>query len=241
MNGSNTTAEGRASMVGLLLRKLPAAGMGVIAAVATVIALDRWRAHHSPAPSVSKEAAPVAAPAPAAENGSRRVIVDNRAFDRIAELERRLRELEAAQTAPAVGSAALEQPPPDPQETRRKVDELYAELDRAHERDAADPEWAPRATKGFASGLTALGEKLGFTVGPLDCKTTTCRADVNWGDYDAARTKGAQLVEEYYGGLNCLQRIRLGPPADPSAPYSTRLYLDCTAMRAGAAEEIRTD
>jgi hypothetical protein len=86
-------------------------------------------------------------------------------------------------------------------------------------------------------GLTTLGEQLGFIVGPTDCKTTTCRAAVTWGDYTSARTTGMQLVERFFPGLNCAQEIRLAAPDNPNASYTTQLFLDCADQRAGVVED----
>jgi hypothetical protein len=79
---------------------------------------------------------------------------------------------------------------------------------------------------------------LGFTVETLDCKTTTCRATVTWKDYSAAQLNGAKLVENTYPGLNCVQRINLLEPSDQTGPYNSKLYLDCTDLRAGLVDDI---
>jgi len=239
MNGSKTAARAHGSVLGALINKAPSAGIGVVAAVLTVLAIDHLRAGRPATSTAHAEAAEQVPLAAGGERVVRNVVVDPQAFSRIAELERQMNEMQVARTAAAAaGSAAPEEPTPDAAETRRKVDALYAELDRAHERDAADPQWAPSATKGFVGGLTALGEKAGFTVGQTECKTTSCRSVVTWPNYAAARATGAQLVEHYFGGLNCGQKIRLSEPSDPNAPYSAQLYLDCTDLRAGVADQI---
>jgi hypothetical protein len=162
-------------------------------------------------------------------------VVDDGAFDRISELERQLRELQARGASAKSPEARAKL---DEAEIRRRVDEAYAGLNQAHERDVADPAWAPAATKQLVGGLTALGERLGFSVGETDCKTTTCRATVTWGDYSSAASTGVQLVERFFPGFNCTQKIRLGAPENPSAAYSTQLFLDCADQRAGLADEL---
>jgi hypothetical protein len=223
----------RSHVLGTLLRRLPSVAVGVLAAVVTVLAIDHRRTGAPQAPSAAESGALEAS---RGERTVHRVVVDQQAFDRISALEQRVRELQETRPAPAAGAAAPAAAPPDPEEFRRALKELYTQLDQAHERDAPDPGWAPGATTRFVTGLNGLGEKLGFTLGPTDCKTTTCRATVTWGNYAAARATGAQLVEQMFAGLNCTQRINLEEPSAPSAPYTTHLYLDCAELRAGVAD-----
>jgi hypothetical protein len=213
------------------LKKVQAAAIGVLAAIATVFVIDHWR---------QDSRVTVATPEDDGRGAEtshgrfvRTVVVDKGAMDRIGELERQLRELQAK-----AAKNPEDKQRPDEAEILRKVEEAYARLNQAHDRDVPDPKWAPTATKQFMSGLTALSTELGFSVGPADCKTTTCRATVSWRDYASARSTGVQLVERVFPGLNCTQKIRLAAPGDPSAPYSTQLFFDCADLRAGLAEEI---
>jgi hypothetical protein len=98
------------------------------------------------------------------------VVVDRNAFDRIADLERQVRDMKEARTAAAATSVTPGEEELDPAEVRQKVDEMYAELDRAHERDSADPQWAPGATNDLVTGLTSLGEKLDSLWAPLTAR-----------------------------------------------------------------------
>jgi hypothetical protein len=235
------TAELSRSGLGLLLKKGSSAGIGVIAAVLTVLAIDQWRVRAVVEPTAGMEDARRAVANPSGEKVVHSIVVDGHAFDRIAELERKLRELEQARAAGAAASAAPEMRPPDPVEMRRQVDAMYAELDRNHERDASDPEWALEASQALVGDLTTLGEKLGFTVGPTDCKTTTCRSTITFGSYADAQANGARLAEEYFGGLNCVQRVRQSRSQDPNGPSTAHLYLDCTDLRAGVVQPMKAD
>ena len=233
-----------AAISGFLLQKGPSAAIGVLAAVMTVVGIDHWRARASGSTAAHQAETTVGDSRDAPqrrERETRTVVVDQNATDRISELERRMREVEAAKAGASDAGAAPDEPRLDPEEVRRRRDEQYARMEEAHARDSVDPTWAPGARKGLSKGLTQLGETIGFTLGATECKTTSCRATVTWGNYSAARTTGAQLVEHLFGGLNCRQNIRLPEPTDPDAPYTTSLYLDCTDLRAGAVDELRVD
>lgn len=214
-------------------RHLPSVVIGVVAAVATVVALDHFREQprsSTPLSQASREAAP-------SERVVRNVIVEGRGLDRVAELERQMRELQATLDA-AKGEPQEEKPRITHEEAIQKMDEAFAAFDRDHERDGADPSWAPQATNNLATGLSTLGEEVGFKVGQTDCKTTTCRATVTFSDYGSAQAKAPRLVEQQFAGLNCTQRMRWQPPADLRAPYSAQLYLDCTELRGGVIEPL---
>jgi len=237
MGGSNIVPGPGARILGILTRQIPAAAVGVLTAVVTVLAINHQRAAAPGAAAPGQNGFGDEQASRGSEQVIRKVVVDPRGFDRIADLERRVRELQEARAASETSPAAAENLA-DPVEARRRVKEMYAELDRAHDHDAPDPRWAPGATSDLVTGLTALGQKVGFTLGATDCKTTTCRATVTWSNYAAARAKGVELVEDIFGGLNCAQKINLLEPSDPNAPYTTRLYLDCADLRTGLANTI---
>lgn len=238
MDRGNVVAGAGKSTLAALISKLPAVGVGVLTAVATVLVLDAWRAPGTPVPGASTELVEQARASQGEQRVIRSVVVDSAANDRITALERQISEMRPATNAEAKDPTPLEEASLDPEEARRQVHNEFAEFDRQHERDLPDPDWSPSATRYFATGLAALAEKVGFSVGALDCKTTTCRAIVTWPDYLTARRTRARVVEESFQGLNCEQRILMPEPSDPNAPYSTRLQLDCTDLRAGTVEAL---
>jgi hypothetical protein len=212
-----------------LLGKLQSIGVGVLAAAVTVLVMDRVR--QRPTQARVTEASPRAS----GERFVRAAVLEGGGLARINELERQLRELQASVAAKSDDSnkeEALSRA-----DLLRERDEAYARFEQAHDRDTPDAEWSPAAQEQLLSGLNRLGQKLAFEVGPVDCKTTTCRATISWSDYGSARASTAALVEHYYPGLNCAQRVRMKAPEDQNAPYSAELYLDCTDQRAGLVDE----
>ncbi len=131
--------------------------------------------------------------------------------------------------------------PPDPEAEMRRSDELLADMDRRYHQDPVDPRWSPGATNYLAEGLTVLSKEIGFGLRSAECKTAMCRATLEWPDYASAQRTGFQLAEREFPGLNCEQTIRLKPPENPGAPYSTNLYLDCTSQRTGSVEVASTE
>jgi hypothetical protein len=210
--------------------RIGAALIGVVAAVATVFVTEGLRKP----PNVSA-ATPASSGDVTGEDTrplSRTIVVDRTHATEIAELRRQVQELKDAQAASATKATAAEEPL-SPAETHRALEAHFAELERQHAADPVDSNWSPAAEKSLVGALKAFGGELGFTLGPTQCRTTTCRATVSWSDYEAARKVGRELAERTLPGLPCGQQIWLKEPDDPKAPYSTQLYVDCAAERAG--------
>jgi hypothetical protein len=93
-------------------------------------------------------------------------------------------------------------------------------------------------TESLRSDLSAVATKAGFNLVAAECRTQMCRATLQWDSYGAALKTGAQLAERAIPGLNCVKSIWLKEPDNPSAPYSSSLFLDCNEQRAGTADTI---
>lgn len=202
--------------------------VGVIAAIGTVAIAGRWL----PQGKATAVAEAKRAPKATTEHNNSRTIVVASDSQRMEALERELDELRKEKE----GDDDPAPPDMDPEKSRRLAEERFAELDRRHAKDPPDPSWSPKATQDLESGLIALGEELGFAVQSAECKTTSCRATVEWGDYAKADDTGFELAQRAMPGLNCVQAIRLPEPNDPELPYTANLYLDCTGQRAGLVE-----
>jgi len=221
-------------MTGTILQKLQSIGVGVVAAVITVVALDHYRERPMPASPTKQQASPGSQP-PVATPTFRTVIVDGKAYDNLSAIEDRLQKLEEGKAASA---AQAEEDPVDEARQQREATEEWTRMERGHDADMQDREWAPSAQRRFEEGLKPVSEELGFKVTAAECKTTTCRATVTFPNYAAARKDGMHVIERVYGGLNCMRRISLDAPQNPNEPYTTKLYLDCADQRAGLVEEL---
>lgn len=133
-----------------------------------------------------------------------------------------------------------ELPSTAPEERVKPADERFADLDRLHHQDPADPSWAPQASRSLGESLAKIGAQQGFVAQETTCKTTWCRATLEWQNYAEACATGLSLSEATFPGFNCVQRIHLKAPEDPNARYTANLYLDCAAQRAGQTEVAPT-
>lgn len=154
-------------------------------------------------------------------------------------LERRLAQLEEWSNAEADDEKVRDQSNPvehDPEEAYQQGLQVVSALDERHAQDPVDPTWAPTADKELRSGLSEAAEDVGFVVSSVSCKTDICVAELEWEDQKIARERGASLASLDFPNLNCMQSIWLDRTDQPDQPYSGKLYLDCTELRAGLAD-----
>jgi hypothetical protein len=128
-------------------------------------------------------------------------------------------------------SQAAPIPPPDPKEAAAR----HGEVLRRFEADAPDAEWAPGAAQTFRADLETLGSTLNFRLIDAECRTSMCKATLQWPNYEAARKTYFRVVSNPYA-LNCASDIYVPPPASPAdeaAAYSAPVVFDCRGLRAG--------
>jgi hypothetical protein len=68
----------------------------------------------------------------------------------------------------------------------------------------------------------------------VDCRTTWCRADLEWPSYGAAEKGYRQAL--HVGVPGCESAILLEPPTDPSRSYRASAMYNCEAARTGDTE-----
>lgn len=214
-----------------LIKATSSALIGITAAVATVLVLDYVRERNDESEVHTMESSDGTRKR---EKIIRTVVMERTDSTRIDELEKRVQEI-----SHGAGTNELDAPArtdPDPETFQRELAAEFADLDQQHVDEPRDPGWSPEAESNLASGLTTLGEKLGFSVDATECKTTFCRASLSFGDYESAREMGKELVEASFGGLNCAQKVWMKRPDDLTTPYRAQLYFDCSDQRAGLVE-----
>lgn len=219
--------------------RVSSAVIGVVAAIVTVVVVDQWR--KPPQVGLAPRPSPLPRTSDAKSTDGtqivRTVFVDRTDDEKLAELQQQVKELRDAREAE---EQKRNEPwvRRDPEEARRALEAMFSELDRQFSSDPPDATWSPGAQKDLAGGLGDMGREFNFRVGAAECKTMTCRATVAFSDYESAVKAGRELAERTFPGLNCAQKVWLKPPEDPSAPYSTNLYLDCSEQRAGLVEAV---
>ena len=215
------------------LTTLLAAATGAAAALATVFITDAFRAEP---PEPASERQPTIAPDSPEASEQRKTIVLRPQSGDIETLQQQVDELREKQS-----QTEQETLPPDPEQEQKALEARFAELDRNHRSDPYDPRWSREATDHLTQGLADIAEAMGFSLNSAECKTTSCRATLEWSDYESAMGNGLSLPERSFPGLNCAQTIWLKPPSNPNVPYAAELYLDCTSQRAGTVEVASTD
>jgi hypothetical protein len=101
-----------------------------------------------------------------------------------------------------------------------------------HMREPIDPSWAGEAQHAYERDLRRLALDAGFGLRSVDCRTTTCTADLTFASYGDARTS-MQKIMGYRWSLSCLKEMHLDSVADgSSSTYCTTIYFDCTGARA---------
>lgn len=127
---------------------------------------------------------------------------------------------------------------PDPEQERTRVAARFSDLERRLQADPVDPSWSSGATASLHNDISAASRRYKFSLLTAECRTEMCRATLQWDNYAAAVKTGTLLALRAIPGLNCVKNIWLKEPADPSVPYSSELYLECSGQRAGTVDNI---
>jgi hypothetical protein len=214
------------SKANTLYSALISAVVGVSAAIATVTLMGRSDGEKEASPA-AEEARPTKGSAPA----STRTVIVQSDTDRFRAIEKRIDGLDRPEERTA-GPAG----PRDPEEGRRLLAEKTAELHRTYEQETQDPAWSAQAAQALSKGLDELADTLGFSLRAADCKSTRCRAVVEWRDSEAAERNLSQLAERSFPGLNCEQTVLRTNSTDSRAVGMATLYLNCSDQRAGLVQ-----
>jgi hypothetical protein len=102
----------------------------------------------------------------------------------------------------------------------------------AHAAERADSRWAYATTSQVSSALErAVGQLEGARLLSVDCRSTTCVAEIAWDHYSRAFESAGRLLNVDVG-LPCGTRYRLTErPDDQAEPYNQYLLLDCSSAR----------
>ena len=147
---------------------------------------------------------------------------------RVAQLEAHA-AASAAPSATSAESSPAREPNPDPEVHRA---ELRAERDaseKAHSEEARDPAWSARQDSVMTEALKPRQTTGGFSMLRVDCRTTLCRAELEWPSFESAQKKYSEALALPVPG--CTSQILLDPPANPDLPYRAAAMYDCTENR----------
>ncbi len=175
-------------------------------------------------------------PAPSATASARPVEVrvlsqksDPNLVERLSALEERV----ASQAMQAEGSEDVEAPPIDPVEADVRAAQRRENRESSFSAQTVDRTWAPDAARSFQADFEAFEDRT-FDAGPVDCRTNTCRTQLTFDSYDAARAHAQRIVQHRYA-TNCVREIFTPEPeGEPSGPYTATVYFDCANLRESA-------
>jgi len=102
---------------------------------------------------------------------------------------------------------------------------------RAHAVEpAGDVAETERRRETLRDALAELGGPAGFTVDSVDCRATTCLAQLVWPDMPTAQARFRSVLHSSLG-LQCARALFLREPLAPSSSYPVNLRIDCAAAR----------
>jgi hypothetical protein len=118
-----------------------------------------------------------------------------------------------------------------PQRTRPSRQEIEAHhlaqhnrMLETHRSEARDIRWAPDTEGIIVKNLAEIGKEKFDTV-KVECKTTTCTANLEWPSYQRAVATYSDLLH-FATEVNCAREILLPEPKDPEAPYQATFVLE---------------
>jgi hypothetical protein len=146
---------------------------------------------------------------------------------RLAALEQRLAEL--APPEPSRSAAAA----PTPLESQQRYE---ARLQR-HAKEPVDPGWSRGTASLIEADVLKQAGSTSVRLGRVDCRTTSCTAELEWPSMADADRDYVSVVHFPYRA-NCSRTVLLPPPSKAAEPVRAQLLLDCESWRAAGGEPL---
>ncbi len=212
------------SSLGMAWAGVAGVAVGVLGAVFFVPGLVHSGGEHGHASELAHEAPRSLAPANGNDSAQESA--------RVSALEQRLAALEqrpmpAVQTnAPTLGAAAK-----DPETAAADERATFQGALDAHELEPRNTPWGNRASPELTADLGKLAQQGNFSLDRVDCRASTCTAEVDWASEAEARA-GWHALLTYEYGVNCQRNVLLREEPDARGRTHADLIFDCT----GAAQ-----
>lgn len=149
---------------------------------------------------------------------------------RLVRVERQLERLVSAPASQPVSAPTADHEPDaeplaDPEAQARAAEAAwFGSIDR-HEAEPTDAGWANETETVLQRELSAALQGASDEI-EVDCRSESCLASVEFGDYTEATTMFASLLQHAYS-MNCAITVAAPEPDDPSARYTTDVLFDC--------------
>jgi hypothetical protein len=113
-----------------------------------------------------------------------------------------------------------------PEQRREATLASHQRLVDMHEAEPVDEKWASEKKYEVEKGLAALArEGGGYRIKNVDCRSTSCSAELEWPNFEAAATNASVLAHTALYGPDCARRIILPEPEDRTRPYAASLLV----------------
>jgi hypothetical protein len=142
---------------------------------------------------------------------------------------------QAASAPPAAAAPANvpapASPPFDPVAAQLLQQAKFERALQAHRAEPIDPSWAPRTERSLSANFESLASLAHFRLDGINCRMTSCEADVTFNRYQDAQQNFTKILHKNYD-VNCAATILIPPPDDLSGRYRSSVLLDCAQTRA---------
>jgi hypothetical protein len=118
---------------------------------------------------------------------------------------------------------------------RKEVQAHHAAIEQ-HMREPGDPTWAPASEKSLREFLSKLPAHTKYRVTLVDCRTTTCIAELSFRSYEDARQTWHSVLEAR-NPIQCTTAITLEDPKKSGAKgFELSVIYDCADTRGASAQ-----
>ena len=101
-----------------------------------------------------------------------------------------------------------------------------------HNQEPVDRAWSSKTEAAFATDLSGLATKMKapFTVDKVDCRSTSCTADISFPNFGGAMKNWRDILSAHYT-TNCQKEMFLGNPSPGAGTYQTTVFYNCAQSR----------
>jgi hypothetical protein len=96
----------------------------------------------------------------------------------------------------------------------------------SHWAEAVDPLWATQTQVSLMNELKARGVGIGVEIERVDCRFTSCIADLRFDSYQTVRSDSMRLLAYSYKE-NCIRELSAPVPSVENMPYEATMIFDC--------------
>jgi hypothetical protein len=116
---------------------------------------------------------------------------------------------------------------PEEEAARRQLQ--HEALISEHNAEPASPAWAAKASEAVVSELKSLQAEAGFSLAGVDCRSTSCLAEVEWPSVDSIRRGYHSLLHATFDKLNCATEFHASATATEGPIRTTLVLSKCRA------------